>query len=47
MKKNYNQPEVQITLLKSMPLMQSASPAVSDGSGGGKVNLGIPTDEVW
>ena len=45
MKKNYNQPEVQVTLLKSMSVMQVASPAVEDG--GGKVNLGIPTDEVW
>lgn len=48
MKKNYNQPAVQVTLLKSMPVMQAGSPAaVIDDSGAGKVNMGIPTDEVW
>ena len=45
MKKNYNQPEVQVTLLKCMPVMQSTSPAVENG--GGKVNIGVSTDEVW
>jgi len=45
MKNNYNQPQVQVTLLKCMPVMQAASPAVEDG--GGKVNIGVSTDEVW
>ena len=46
MKKNYNQPAVEVTLLASMSLMQSASSA-----GGGSTtdldHLTITTDDQW
>lgn len=46
MKPKYSHPEVHITQLASMPVMQVASPA-SPVSGAGQVNVGIPTDDQW
>lgn len=45
-KKFYNQPRVQIThiVLESIILAGSAA---AGGSGAGKINTGIPTDDQW
>lgn len=45
MKRNYKQPEVQVTLLASMPVMQITSPVVPD-NGAGKMN-DLPTNDQW
>lgn len=45
MKKCYDQPHVQATLLTAMPVMQAASPAVV--SGANKLNPDAVTEEVW
>ena len=46
MKKLYNQPEVQIThiVLESIILAGSAAAV---GSGAGKLNTGVGTDDPW
>ncbi len=46
MKKLYNQPEVQIThiVLESIILAGSAA---AGGSGAGKLNTGVGTDDPW
>ena len=46
MKKLYNQPEVQIThiVLESIILAGSAA---AGGSGAGKLNTGVDTDDQW
>lgn len=46
MKKLYNQPEVQIThiVLESIILAGSAA---AGGSGAGKLNTGVGTDDQW
>jgi len=44
-KKIYNQPQVLVAQLASMPVMQAASPAPAGDSMG--LNLGIDTDSQW
>jgi hypothetical protein len=43
-KKIYNQPQVLVAQLASMPVMQAASPAPADSMG---LNLGIGTTTQW
>lgn len=45
MTKKYNQPEVHIEQITDLFLMQAVSAA--GGSGAGKINTGIPTDDQW
>lgn len=45
-KKIYNQPQVLVAQLASMPVMQAASPAPAAGDSMG-LNLGIGTTTQW
>ena len=46
-KRFYNQPRTNITYINGMTMMQAVSPAPGAGSGAGKVNTGIETDDQW
>ena len=45
-KKIYNKPQVQVTDINCMVVMQAASPAPAAGDSMG-LNLGIGTDSQW
>ncbi len=44
MKKLYNQPEVSVVQINTMSIICASG---STGSGAGKINTGIPTDDPW
>ena len=47
MKKLYNQPEVQITHIVLESIILAGSAAAAGGSGAGKLNTGVGTDDPW
>ena len=47
MKKLYNQPEVQITHIVLESIILAGSAAAAGGSGAGKLNTGIETNDPW
>ncbi|MBQ4394444.1 MAG: hypothetical protein II825_04020 [Paludibacteraceae bacterium] len=47
MKKLYNQPEVQIATIQLGAVVLAGSAAAAGGSGAGKLNTGVGTDDPW